>query len=517
MPDYLGNDQRKTTDKGDKPIKSLDEGDIALLKTYGAAPYSKEIRQTEEDIQNILKRVNELAGIKESDTGLAAPALWDLAADKVCLASEHPLQVARCTKIINDDSEEQKYIINVKQFAKFVVDLAETVAPTDIEEGMRVGVERTKYQIHIPLPPKIDPSVTMTQVGEKPDVTYSDVGGCKVQIEKLREVVEMPMLHPEKTDACFFRVIEIENCDDARRFRDSPARTDSWDDTRLLRDMPTRNDICGDARLCRDIPAGYDHWDEARLFRTCKYIDLSRLISDTTWKIFVRIYSFAFYPYVNLREREGGAHQAMIFVSTTISHVLWGFFRLTVNIVTLNNGFSMYFLGENINYGVITIPPCDNVSSSIMWSLEVFRVKGCQHGRTDHLKCSLKSKEKEQGRLTPLDDYSSPVIDILGVNNVISTRSLVKSTELLKSHKDVSEYHLSQYIQKSGSYQIVILTLEWQNYKAASIIESFWILVVPTLGLMLICICVDAKANIKINFTVMWKKELAATITSARN
>merc|ERR1712048_1173673 len=33
---------------------------------------------------------------------------------------------------------------------------------------------------------------------EKPDVTYDDVGGCKEQIEKLREVVELPLLHPEK-------------------------------------------------------------------------------------------------------------------------------------------------------------------------------------------------------------------------------------------------------------------------------------------------------------------------------
>ena len=36
------------------------------------------------------------------------------------------------------------------------------------------------------------------QVEEKPDVTYSDVGGCKEQIEKLREVVETPLLHPER-------------------------------------------------------------------------------------------------------------------------------------------------------------------------------------------------------------------------------------------------------------------------------------------------------------------------------
>ena len=60
------------------------------------------------------------------------------------------------------------------------------------------SVDRNKYQIQIPLPPKIDPTVTMMQVEEKPDVTYSDVGGCKEQIEKLREVVETPLLSPER-------------------------------------------------------------------------------------------------------------------------------------------------------------------------------------------------------------------------------------------------------------------------------------------------------------------------------
>jgi len=244
--DYLGKDQRSRDivedEKEEKEIKSLDEGDIKLLKSYGQGPYSKSLKQVETDIADTIKRVNELAGIKESDTGLGPPALWDLAADKQTLQSEQPLQVARCTKIINADSEDSKYIINVKQFAKFVVDLAEQVASTDIEEGMRVGVDRNKYQIHIPLPPKIDPSVTMMQVEEKPDVTYSDVGGCKEQIDKLREVVETPLLHPERfvnlgieppkgvllygppgtgktlcaravanrTDACFIRVIGSE-------------------------------------------------------------------------------------------------------------------------------------------------------------------------------------------------------------------------------------------------------------------------------------------------------------------
>jgi len=53
--------------------------------------YHGSIKKTEEDIQSILKRVNELTGIKESDTGLAPPAHWDLAADKQILQSASQL------------------------------------------------------------------------------------------------------------------------------------------------------------------------------------------------------------------------------------------------------------------------------------------------------------------------------------------------------------------------------------------------------------------------------------------
>lgn len=181
-------------------IVPLSEGDIAVLKSYGAAPYGASLKQIEKDIKDIQTRINEKIGIKESDTGLAPPHQWDLAADKQNMSQEQPLQVARCTKIIpaEDETKKTKYVINVKQIAKFVVALGERVSSTDIEEGMRVGVERNKYEIRLPLPPRIDPSVTMMTVEEKPDVTYGDVGGCKEQIEKLREVVELPLLSPER-------------------------------------------------------------------------------------------------------------------------------------------------------------------------------------------------------------------------------------------------------------------------------------------------------------------------------
>merc|ERR1712188_349128 len=88
------------------------------------------------DFEDKDENVNELIGIKESDTGLGPPSTWDLVGDKQRI-SEQPLSVARCTKIIPPESadDQAKYLINVKQIAKFVVSLGERVAPTDVEEA----------------------------------------------------------------------------------------------------------------------------------------------------------------------------------------------------------------------------------------------------------------------------------------------------------------------------------------------------------------------------------------------
>jgi 26S proteasome regulatory subunit T1 len=62
--------------------------------TQGQGPYQKELKAIETDIKNVQKRVNEKMGVKESDTGLAPPNLWDIPADKQRMGEEHPLQVA---------------------------------------------------------------------------------------------------------------------------------------------------------------------------------------------------------------------------------------------------------------------------------------------------------------------------------------------------------------------------------------------------------------------------------------
>ena len=76
----------------DLKVKALDEDDIALLKTYGLGPYSERIKTAEADVKRIAKEVNDVCGIKESDTGLAPPSRWDLVSDKQAMQEEQPLQ-----------------------------------------------------------------------------------------------------------------------------------------------------------------------------------------------------------------------------------------------------------------------------------------------------------------------------------------------------------------------------------------------------------------------------------------
>ena len=75
----------------EKPVSALDEDDIALLKTYGLGPYASRIKSAEQGIKDVAKRVNDICGIKESDTGLSAPSRWDLVSDKQAQQEEHPL------------------------------------------------------------------------------------------------------------------------------------------------------------------------------------------------------------------------------------------------------------------------------------------------------------------------------------------------------------------------------------------------------------------------------------------
>jgi 26S proteasome regulatory subunit T1 len=173
-----------------------DEDDIDILKKYGRGPYTEKIKTLEDETKDLTKEVNKLCGIRESETGLSLPSNWVTIADKKAV-NEEPLMVGRIIKIMDKDTDHTRYMIHLKKVAKYVVELNDQLSPTDVEEGMRIGVDRKKYKISLPLPPKIDPSVSLMTVEDRPDVTYNDIGGYKEQLDQLREVLELPLLNPQ--------------------------------------------------------------------------------------------------------------------------------------------------------------------------------------------------------------------------------------------------------------------------------------------------------------------------------
>jgi 26S proteasome regulatory subunit T1 len=184
-------------DPNEKPIiKGTDEADIDIFKRYGKGPYSEKVKAIEDEVKTMTKDINKLCGIRESETGLSLPSNWVIEQDRQALG-EDSLMVGRITKIMDPNTDHSRYIIHIRQMAKYVVDIHENLSPTDVEEGMRVGIEKKKYKISLPLPPKIDPGVSLMTVEERPDVTYNEIGGYREQIEKLREVLELPLLNPQ--------------------------------------------------------------------------------------------------------------------------------------------------------------------------------------------------------------------------------------------------------------------------------------------------------------------------------
>jgi hypothetical protein len=54
--------------------------------------------------------------------------------------------------------------------------------------GARVALRNDSYALHILLPSKIDPLVSLMKVEKVPDSTYDMIGGCDQQIKEIKEV-----------------------------------------------------------------------------------------------------------------------------------------------------------------------------------------------------------------------------------------------------------------------------------------------------------------------------------------
>ena len=101
-------------------------------------------------------------------------------------------QVAEVIKILGKD----KVLVKASSDAKYIVKVDKKVNIEDLRPNIRVTLGDAKKITRI-LPSRVDPLVSLMKVEKVPDATYDMVGGLDKQIKEIREVIELPIKHPE--------------------------------------------------------------------------------------------------------------------------------------------------------------------------------------------------------------------------------------------------------------------------------------------------------------------------------
>jgi len=94
-----------------------------------------------------------------------------------------------------------KVLVKVQPEGKYVVDLDPKIDMAKCTPTTRVALRNDSYALHMLLPNKVDPLVSLMMVEKVPDSTYETVGGLSKQIMEIKEVIELPVKHPELFDA----------------------------------------------------------------------------------------------------------------------------------------------------------------------------------------------------------------------------------------------------------------------------------------------------------------------------
>ena len=106
--------------------------------------------------------------------------------------------LAEVVKILGKES----VLVKTSSDNKLIVKIDKNINLDDLKQGARVTLKsEEKLKINRIIPSKVDPLVSLMKVEKVPDSTYDMVGGLDDQIKEVREVIELPIKHPEIFDA----------------------------------------------------------------------------------------------------------------------------------------------------------------------------------------------------------------------------------------------------------------------------------------------------------------------------
>ena len=104
--------------------------------------------------------------------------------------------VAEVIKVLSKET----VLVKTSSDGKYIVRLDKNIKIEDLRPNIRVTLG-DKMKINRILPSRVDPLVSLMRVEKVPDSTYDSVGGLDEQIKEIREVIELPIKHPEVFEA----------------------------------------------------------------------------------------------------------------------------------------------------------------------------------------------------------------------------------------------------------------------------------------------------------------------------
>ncbi|KAF5829631.1 P-loop containing nucleoside triphosphate hydrolase protein [Dunaliella salina] len=84
---------------------------------------------------------------------------------------------------------KNKVLVKAHPEGKYVVDIDKDIEVSKLTTGARVALKNDSYTLHLLLPTKVDPLVSLMKVENVPDSTYDMIGGADEQIKEIKEGV----------------------------------------------------------------------------------------------------------------------------------------------------------------------------------------------------------------------------------------------------------------------------------------------------------------------------------------
>lgn len=96
---------------------------------------------------------------------------------------------------------KDKVLVKLGSEGKYLVDIDKKIDQKLLKTNTWVALKSDSYILHEILPSKVDALVSLMKVEKVPDSTYDMIGGLDEQIQQVKEVIELPIKHPEIFEA----------------------------------------------------------------------------------------------------------------------------------------------------------------------------------------------------------------------------------------------------------------------------------------------------------------------------